>query len=1793
MVVGKPMLNNRITYQNSYGRLNQHDEWLDQSLLMIASPTFNNLQLTGDAYIEGNLYVDGNTTLVNSNIIQFVDNIILINNLETGPGVTLNQSGFEVDRGTLENFRFVYDETDAVFKVGLISDLEPVALREDSPLNDGIMTWDLANKRIYSTNDILISINFSSTENAIDTSSGSVSIDGGLSVKKDIFIDGKMSFQGTSSLNVSTITTSTVNNSLTIVSPQDIFLTPTATTVQLPYNKSISFGSGSQYMSSSTSGNLVIGASGDINLTATRVFVPNQTPIIFSTIDEKIVTDSSNNMIIQGSKDLLLNITSLQKILIPVNTKLAFNTVDQNILGDSSGNISISSTNDIILTPANARNVLIPVNIGVKFGDSGTQKILSDNTNLNISSTNDINLTSVNVNLSTGSKLILGTSTQNIYSDSIGNLFINSSDKINSSKLYVFNSDDSISSTSGGIYTLGGLGVTKTIYTEKGLVIDSEEASSLLVKNNSGTILEINSSTPLFSLTCKSIFENTTESTDLSTASTVFNGGVSIQKKLDVGNSINMNSTKITNLLDPVDDQDAATKAYVDLVKLGLDVKDSVDVATTTQQNLVSDFTPGSLIDSFEITTGNRILIKNQADPTENGIYLSTNGNISRAEDFNTGDSVSGAFTFVKSGTINGNLGWICNSQEPNDIVGTDDIFFTQFTALGQVVAGDGLSKSFNELSVNVDDSSLEISSDALRIKSSAVSTGLTGGSGIPLETKSDQSHVSKLGTIDTGVWNASTINVQYGGTGRDRFTTGTLLFGNGQSGILSDNNLFFNQSSVYLGIGTSSPSSTLHINNTTATLFIESDTSSPSITLKQDSFAISSISIISANDDIVSGSLADALLIYNAKTEGNSVIQFGTNERIILTMTSSGNVGINTTSPTYTLDISGTGHFTERLYISNTDVTNSTNSGALIIDGGVTIVCSQNSSSVTNGGAFFVGGGASILKDLYIGGDVFGSSSNVTFEHITVTSTDAVINSTTASLIVNGGVSIKSSSDSTGLSAGGALLIQGGATVNKSLFVGTNLYSLGDTELSGKTIMSGNTLHQTINNTSGSRQWYYLGELNQSNGKGYCELNIIGNSVDDTDGIKLSLNVNDTVANISHLHYGNYEFDSVFRPNCHVYTDTNGNYQLFSQLPANSSVNIDVLASNLQLQLNLEGTGATPDGTISGFDSWTSAYSTSKESTLKYSFGSVNLEGSEVLIQDSLPVIGYNNSLTSGTRDLGILYQRYQKSNDSSLGDVVTDSVKFSDTLPDQTAVSINQIKFSASASASDDFYNGWWLKVTSGSSGNQVRQITDYNGAQKVATLNNDFTTYHPFLADTVELFNNNFVVQYYSETDKTINMVYSTLDPSNGIIVNNSQFIDLKLNKLNSVDTTVSINGSTGSVNLLGSVSISNTANSVSSTEGGTFTTLGGVAINKNARVGNNISIGGGNFTSIESLYINQNNSTFRLESANTAYNYIDFVEKSSNNRYGILHENSSLYFTSNTIGNTPNLASVALTISSNGNVGVNCTENISSALVLKNNQYISTNSSTGFLGLLGEIGTTLNTAKVILNSNFDSGNLDLYSGQSNGSINFYSNGVNSVEIDNFGRVYFNNTENSLDSTTGSVQISGGVTLSSSQNATSVTSGGTITNMGGQSIAKDLYVGGDVFVDGVISVGGTVTNPTIVFSNETNCSVGSHYNSNLITISTAGVCIFAVEVDPTNASQNCQFEFDLPSRISNLIERGDVVISVSGYTDDTELIPVFNIIGVGVTGTIRALVKFQSVSTSTHFFTVKSTYIFEQLV
>ncbi|MDQ3782108.1 MAG: hypothetical protein M3349_04120 [Actinomycetota bacterium] len=212
--------------------------------------------------------------------------------------------------------------------------------------------------------------------------------------------------------------------------------------------------------------------------------------------------------------------------------------------------------------------------------------------------------------------------------------------------------------------------------------------------------------------------------------------------------AVALNSQKITGLADPVAAQDAATKAYVDATRQGLDIKDSVRVASTASVTVAS---PGASIDGVSLTAGDRVLLKNQTTGAENGIYIWNGAAVpmTRSLDADTSAEVTpGMFTFVEEGT-QADTGWVLTTNAPITL-GTTALAFTQFSGSADLVAGAGLTKTGNTLDVVGTANRITVAADSIDISTSYVG----------------QTSITTTGTISTGTWQGTAVGLAYGGTG-------------------------------------------------------------------------------------------------------------------------------------------------------------------------------------------------------------------------------------------------------------------------------------------------------------------------------------------------------------------------------------------------------------------------------------------------------------------------------------------------------------------------------------------------------------------------------------------------------------------------------------------------------------------------------------------------------------------------------------------------------------------------------------------------------------------------------------------------------------------------------------------------------------------------------------------------------------------------------------------------------------------------------------------------------------------
>lgn len=166
-------------------------------------------------------------------------------------------------------------------------------------------------------------------------------------------------------------------------------------------------------------------------------------------------------------------------------------------------------------------------------------------------------------------------------------------------------------------------------------------------------------------------------------------------------------TTSMTGLLtlsgDPTNPLHAATKQYVDNNIQGLDPKQSVRAATTADVTLVGG--APSTLDGVSLNANDRILVKDQSAPAENGLYTVTtvgtgsNGTWARAADMDVWAEVPSAYVWVEEGTANADTGWTCTSNQGGTL-NTTAITWTVFATAGAITAGAGLTKTGNTLDI-------------------------------------------------------------------------------------------------------------------------------------------------------------------------------------------------------------------------------------------------------------------------------------------------------------------------------------------------------------------------------------------------------------------------------------------------------------------------------------------------------------------------------------------------------------------------------------------------------------------------------------------------------------------------------------------------------------------------------------------------------------------------------------------------------------------------------------------------------------------------------------------------------------------------------------------------------------------------------------------------------------------------------------------------------------------------------------------------------------------------------------
>jgi hypothetical protein len=145
-------------------------------------------------------------------------------------------------------------------------------------------------------------------------------------------------------------------------------------------------------------------------------------------------------------------------------------------------------------------------------------------------------------------------------------------------------------------------------------------------------------------------------------------------------NNVSISGGAVTGLGSPSASSDAATKNYVDQAVAGLRTRTIAECASTANVNLTNGLEAGDSIDGVTLVAGDRVLLKDQTDATENGLYLAvSSGAASRDPEHDSIAELSGGMVVVNQGSTNDNKIFLCTTDNTGS-VGSTNITYTVIT---------------------------------------------------------------------------------------------------------------------------------------------------------------------------------------------------------------------------------------------------------------------------------------------------------------------------------------------------------------------------------------------------------------------------------------------------------------------------------------------------------------------------------------------------------------------------------------------------------------------------------------------------------------------------------------------------------------------------------------------------------------------------------------------------------------------------------------------------------------------------------------------------------------------------------------------------------------------------------------------------------------------------------------------------------------------------------------------------------------------------------------------------------
>ena len=253
------------------------------------------------------------------------------------------------------------------------------------------------------------------------------------------------------------------------------------------------------------------------------------------------------------------------------------------------------------------------------------------------------------------------------------------------------------------------------------------------------------------------------------TQNNTFGESVTVGKSLSVGQAINAPKMSISDTAQITDPSSAVNVDYLQTELFKLRTKAPVRAASTGPLSLTV-LLPNLVVDGITLQADDRVLLKDQSSATENGIYIVQSASPAvRSADLPTGSIATGCSVVVTDGIVNGDRLFLCTSpDDETQLVGSNSLTFKSVGSSTQQLAGDGLVSSGDTLMVSVDDTTIEIHGDAIRIKDAGIEnqklahpgigvslgTGLTGSNSVDLGASAtiniDHTVVPNLGSTNT-----------------------------------------------------------------------------------------------------------------------------------------------------------------------------------------------------------------------------------------------------------------------------------------------------------------------------------------------------------------------------------------------------------------------------------------------------------------------------------------------------------------------------------------------------------------------------------------------------------------------------------------------------------------------------------------------------------------------------------------------------------------------------------------------------------------------------------------------------------------------------------------------------------------------------------------------------------------------------------------------------------------------------------------------------------------------------------